>query len=700
MSYILKDTQALISTKMTDAGRQKLSQGKFNISFFQIGDSEIYYNDIPDFNYLDCNVLSAAYNAQNKTYQPEVNKGNVKYPYYVKGNSGNTYGVAIAEPDVTPIVNSLEPKGFFNGTNVNLDPSLVKNSQYVVDACAFCAQPIISLSANTCGSANDGISTGDFVTLVFDGSGGCGTLGGTPYPVLTYKVVSGGGTSLELDRNIPSFCDSCCPGGLARVYAYPGVVLEPSSFVCDPGINNISSLCEYSTVDVPFWNMNIPWKYNPAGVWDDSAEYGEFGSAHYMGSMEYLGYGTNSGQTFNGYFGANEISDSWYRNSFDEVVKVEPVEQKAVAIVHFTNNTIDTYYGEKLVMDSNFEVTLPTLMWHKNQNGTMGETFYVDPGVGTDTFIVRYMQSTPNPDMNDPGLRYYHLWDEWVGPNGEPNRVGKVFPDLKLIVFDDEEIVAALSYKSNRNWTLPAPKLSTLPGGDLLNSPDEFLWVTYRFNSDSPSNFTSSLHSNYYVKSLGPQGCDTNTTGNVAVNFGDDLEFKFLKKECCFNGYLAEEFYILAQIVTGSTTMPDPTKWKLIDFSSQLPAPPYDGSDITSQTYIINASNYGAAPTYNLKSFLKLPDPGDDTKLNFGDEYYFYGNVKSDITATIYEMKYKINLGGGSFTKTSNPSWVSGDTYITEVGLFDSEKDLMVTSKFQSPIKRTGAQQISISLDF
>ena len=38
------------------------------------------------------------------------------------------------------------------------------------------------------------------------------------------------------------------------------------------------------------------------------------------------------------------------------------------------------------------------------------------------------MQSNLNPNMNDDGLRYYHLWDDNSGSGTtKPNRVGKVF---------------------------------------------------------------------------------------------------------------------------------------------------------------------------------------------------------------------------------------------------------------------------------
>ena len=38
--------------------------------------------------------------------------------------------------------------------------------------------------------------------------------------------------------------------------------------------------------------------------------------------------------------------------------------------------------------------------------------------------------------------------------------------------------------------------------------------------------------------------------------------------------------------------------------------------------------------------------------------------------------------------------------YITEIGLYDSDKDLIVISKLQSPVLRTGIQQFTVKLDF
>ena len=64
-------------------------------------------------------------------------------------------------------------------------------------------------------------------------------------------------------------------------------------------------------------------------------------------------------------------------------------------------------------------------------------------------------------------------------------------------------------------------------------------------------------------------------------------------------------------------------------------------------------------------------------------------------------MNFLCNLGQTQFFDSSNPTW-NGTTspYITEVGLYNAEKELMVISKIQSPELRQGIQQYPIKLDF
>jgi len=64
MAYIVKNTSALINTRLTDTGRLKLSQGNFNISYFQVGDSEISYNTLSgtSYNLSNNNILEPNFN--------------------------------------------------------------------------------------------------------------------------------------------------------------------------------------------------------------------------------------------------------------------------------------------------------------------------------------------------------------------------------------------------------------------------------------------------------------------------------------------------------------------------------------------------------------------------------------------------------------------------------------------------------------
>jgi hypothetical protein len=231
----------------------------------------------------------------------------------------------------------------------------------------------------------------------------------------------------------------------------------------------------------------------------------------------------------------------------------------------------------------------------------------------------------------------------------------------------------------------------------LLTNPLERVYVSYRLDS---TGFTNSLHCNYYSALKAPNSVTANSE-NVAVRFGP--EFPFLKQSG-LSGFTANSLKLLFQKVTGDTR-PSPTDWKIIDVTPEISATTINGyltmSGITGTTFQIDLNDYQNAPLYDLSNYIDLPLVGSSNGLNFGDEYYFYGTLETDISATIYEMKYLVTLGRNQFTNTSNPTWLSGTTsYVTEIGLYDSNYDLIVVSKLQSPELRQGIQQFVVKLDF
>ena len=810
MAYILKNTSALINTRLTDTARLKLSQGNFNISYFQVGDSEVSYNTLTgtSYNLASNNILEPNFNSQNSA-PGQRNKQNIKYPIYVDLNDNNTFGIPFSDPAVSPIYNRATMRGFFSG-DTSLSPSTwsaftnsdyVISSNYVVDISTFTGGTQIKVIYSGCDVNIVRLpAKGDLITIYFDGNTiFCGTgpmsvtptttptptptpsydaclppnptptpsstccvptpTGCTPTPVvntfvnvdscfniLTYKIVDICLDVITLDRVTPNYSYILSACTYVRTLIYPPNMTNLYDSITptehwNTDVIDFESICNTDEFDVKVWNMNIPWSENPAGLIETGGAavqgYKSFGSKSYIGTKEYLGYMSNSGQTFVDLNGNTEDS-VYYYDSLNNKIVVTPKEQKAIAIIHYTNNTIDFFYGEKFALEQpvdgtiaeditgdarNFKLHLPWLMWHKNPECCYGETFYVVPPddnlkINPSTlFEPHYIQSSKNSSMNTPGIRYYILWDTHANNvNGEPNRVGKVFPDQKIIVIDDEELIAALSYKSNRNWTLPAATTSLVVPNScgvgvssfsgVLSRANETMYVSYLLTNTS-SGATNSLHCNYYSSILGPNvDCGTPGSQNVAVRFGS--EFNCLKQitgNTLVNGFVANSFQIICQRVTGDTR-PISSEWKIINFTNQLSATTINGyitqSGITQNTFVITDDLYEVANPYILSNFISLPTVNQTGQtLNFGDEYYFYGSLETDIQATIYEMRYKINLGQAEFQTSSNPTWSQGILpYISEIGLYDDQMNLMIVSKLQSPVQRQGLQQFLVKFDF
>ena len=732
MGYILKNTSGLINTVLTDAGRQAMSKGLFDIAYFQVGDSEVCY-DCVDGNISTFNVLQADYNIQNKTPVPQKNKAEIKYPLFVDSNSGSTFGIPFQNSQIDDIFNSAAPLGFFTGDSGSFSAfttsAYTYSSSWIADLSTFASGNTFQLSYSACQSYTANTQVGDYCVVYMDGVGGCGTWSGN-FPILFYQVVAitgsttatTGTVTVEVDRAIPDF-DAMGVTGDARVYFFPSG-MQPfydaftPSYYWPTDAFNFESNCDISSDFVKIWNMNIPWTESPAGYAYPDLDYNYFQSSGYCGTKEYLGYNSNAGQT--------DTSSTYYYNTFAEQINLSPSNQKAIAIIHYTNHDIDNYYGEKFATEifdptqsgatgqlGNFRLDLPWLMWHKSTGATMGESFYTDPR-GFDSLNldeVEYIQSSVNSNQVDPGLRYYHLWDTNPNSNGYPNRVGKVWPDLKILTIDDDELVAAMSYKSNRNWTLPAPKLGLIvpntfnntAGSDVgvLSGTGQTMWVTYTFTNTA---FTQSLHCNYYTNISGTNPDCPPDSADITIRFAGEFPFLNSNPGSSPSGFTANNIKILAQKVTGSTR-PNPANWVEIDVTNQLSATSVNGyitfSGLTGTTLQLTNDMYtGASSNYRLENYIDLPQTGD-TQMNFGSEYFFYGSLKTDIQATIYEMQYMVNLGQAQFGHSSNPTW-NGTVppYVTEIGLYNLNKDLMIISKVQSPEIRQGVQQYKIKLDF
>ena len=158
MGYIIKDTAALINTKLTDAGRKKISEGGFNISYFQVGDSEVCYDCISGADLSTGMVLDSEYNAQNLSPLPQKSKSNVKYPLLVTDQSTNTYGIPISEPVIDNIYNTAATLGFFTGNTTYTYSNVIDDSFSAQTTSAYTINPNFVIDMSN-------LSSGDTVTL-------------------------------------------------------------------------------------------------------------------------------------------------------------------------------------------------------------------------------------------------------------------------------------------------------------------------------------------------------------------------------------------------------------------------------------------------------------------------------------------------------------------------------------------------------
>ena len=414
----------------------------------------------------------------------------------------------------------------------------------------------------------------------------------------------------------------------------------------------------------------------------------------YVGTKEFFGYKSSEGQTYN--------TGTTIVNTVDETVTITPEEQKVIAIIHYSENGDDVDPNRFFKYDDHiststgftapnasdlsdeeyFQVHIPFLMYHRNTSPTIGATFHMDV---TDKQIV----SSHNSRFV---LKYRDLLDE------QNIRVGKIFYNQQIIVFDDEEIVAALDYKSNRKFTLPAPKVSAIITNDPITdlTTGKTMWVTYMLSYSGDTD-TNSLPCNYFTKLTG-----LTTPHSVSVKFASG-EFQYLQTTTgnTINGHIANEFYLLFQI-TNNGEYPDSDGWSYYKQTGITlnGAGLIESTELSNKTFTINESDVdGATTSFNLGDFM-TSDFTTSSGPYFGDGQIFPGSINVVRGTEIQTLTYRANLPSDKFVTSVNPTYNSGNPMITEVALLNSNKETLIMAKMSEPLERSGDQTIDVQLDF
>ncbi len=432
MSFINKKDPIVLNIKLTSKGRELLSKGKLTFKSFGIGDGEIDYDLIKKSNLVpyDIDILRPV----------DVNPNIISF--VKKNQTDDTFIYPLNEVVSIPLIINNDGKniGFFNQdiTEYLTDYNHVKQPDgMIIPNEIHGGRQIKIYKAPTYLANVEEPIAGDILFVKWTPPNGYNTTGYTinantlVMPCLFYKIqniVSGSlmnnNLIVEVDRDLPYFEISGNSVAGAMIYKdYNNYIFCTDTTGSTSGnttsyddakqvfYSNCQSNLEKQQL---FWNMSIVYRENIIGVQEDDRQYYQYKSKNYAGFLFYI---------------QNQVP-----------------KYNKLGIIHFTNDSTTNDYGEGFYGDPTNPVDvdkipilyIPTIMWHKSSTKKLGITLKA-------TGNVHIIDETDN--VID--TKYYDLADE------KGNIVGKVFYDLKLFLIEDQELLFAMSYKSNRSWTLP-----------------------------------------------------------------------------------------------------------------------------------------------------------------------------------------------------------------------------------------------------
>jgi len=448
MAFIEKKNPIVMNIKLTSKGRELLSQGKLDFKYYGIGDSEIDYR----FN-AAINSVDSEYTAFDSSILRAVDKNPKLISFISRNLNGDPYNELTTVPVTAyQVENQVESLGFFtnNNTEFIIDSNHVKQPDCMIDMQHVNAGNVITLEkAPNYGTSGEEPAVGDLLFIRWTKlipTTGYTVNKNNPTPNLFYRIteiiagtLGSGSVTVRVDREIPDFMNT---PGISGVFAGAMILYNEINYSGDTILNmsptdyldeSVLSFLENSqcpTIVFPYWNMSIIYTEEVAGVQAENIKYTQIKSRKFGGFISYI---------------QNQA----------------PIIKK-MGIIHYTNNSPANVYGEGLLLNTPV-LDIPTIMWHNSSSATLGTKLYTIGGQKLLTGLDLY---------------YYDLAD----PQGLI--VGKVFPDLKIFVIEDQELLFAMSYKANRSWTLPDYNATTNAIIGVI-PPSSGISVTWKYPDNS-----------------------------------------------------------------------------------------------------------------------------------------------------------------------------------------------------------------------
>ncbi len=670
MSFNLNESSTCINIKLTDAGRRQLSLGRLKFAKVVFSDREIDYGIDRSGNYEITNnrILSPS------DAHPDIDTVNLD------GTNAWTLTnqhISVAKIFTTGSCSNVQmfypsyAEGFLY-FNENIDKS--------IESIDYNAQSwntnVITFSSPTT------LDNGDLLLLVlfgpqapsivFTNNFASVILASDASLCLWYRIISGASsTQYVLDRPLPRYTASISHP--AKVYVFPSNAME-------------TYYGTGATQNTAIWNMNIVRTKPIAGT--------------------ILSGGTISGHTR---YGSLEHSGTKQYFGFRD-------ETPAVGFIHHTNMFSGTSIGEQLI-EKTVKISLPGVLWHRNTTYT-----------GYETQLVNVFFDEGGDTQYDPVAKstFRYLSDNRIF--SAATIVGKVYHKLKTIVITDQEILAASSYKSNRNYTYPEPivTLGPTPNFPLTTNQATGLcktgytyFVTYIPESDSYGATTSFGHPDAlhcaYIKKIDGQSDINGNPQFLNVTFPQN-SFPFMRtaSELSASGTGWNANYVQILVNEQPTAynydianVPS-DGWKRVSVRSSGGNGVYKGSTYGDNTidrtklnnhrFVISQQDFTSGSTYVLYSGMTA----NQDVLNFGDESFFFGLVEADYLRTNYKSLISVYATDTQFLESKNSTfdWTQDEhVYVSEVAVLDEKDQVVAVGKPTYPLKKEPNRFLTFQLE-
>jgi hypothetical protein len=735
MSYINKQSTTLVRVKLTDIGREQLAKGQLTFNSYIVGDSEVDYNYVKGwkefvpnsgaatgefyFTEADGNIVK---NIFSKVLRPKDDN-----PFFSSFllNQSNQFIFPLNQQSNIQLIkglvsNEADDRGFFSGSTVDtglvLDTNTIKETGTVdlgnfdgtIDVTTYTKGVLTLDTPLTATSVNDYIVFRLSNPTLGNISGD--TMTGATVNT-TYNITSISGSTIQVDRALPTL--SAYSGTIITYYTIPGGDNPSDDYYgstsltsyWNTGTLSFESSCDICVENIPVWNMSNVWTENQAGLFKDSPtnyhEHNLFGSEQFVGSKQYLGYNQAVTVTQD-----TRLQPKSYIDTYN----------KSLCILHYSNSCISNFYGEQFYIDEDtgklLNLDIP-VMWHRrNDVGTASGT----------TLGMRFVSDTIKKTVStNNDIEYFDLI-EYTGMSVTPTQplvVGKVFPQLKIVVIDNEELIAAMSYKSNRNFTLPdlSAELITPVNGTCTGvvKAGETLYMSYWLENTGTGTTGTTTVTTPILPNQRYTVIENNTSSDKDIQFRlsniDELPYMRKREDSGYDGFgfFADTFKVLVQVINkNNQSRPTPENWTVVDFTSTnitgvsgetINPKLLENQNPNTTGFILTGSLYTGGTTFNLGLELDMPTGEYYDKMTFGDERLFYGNLRTYIGATIYKSLFNITIDGATIASSSNTTFdVGDDRYVSEIGILDNSQNLVLVGKLSRPIRLADATTASIEL--